>query len=176
MADQIIQVPPNSTGLKVDCSELTVGANTVERQRIVLADPATAEAFAGVQDTATVGTEYGIVVRESQRSSVYHAVAAASTNAASVKATAGQVYAWHIFNNAAYPVYVKLFNLAAAPTVGTSVPTQTIGVQAGTAVNGVSPVGVYYNTGIAIAITKGIADTDATAVLADDCVVDLEYS
>lgn len=48
MADQFIQVPPQSTGLKVDCTELTVGANLVERERINIADPTSATAIAGV--------------------------------------------------------------------------------------------------------------------------------
>ena len=39
MTDQYVQIQPNSTGLKVDTSELVVGANTVERQRMVVADP-----------------------------------------------------------------------------------------------------------------------------------------
>lgn len=34
MSDAFIQVPPDSTGKKVDAEELVVGANTVERQRI----------------------------------------------------------------------------------------------------------------------------------------------
>jgi hypothetical protein len=35
MADGLVQVPADSTGKKIDTSELTVGANTVERQRMV---------------------------------------------------------------------------------------------------------------------------------------------
>jgi hypothetical protein len=39
MAFNFIQVPPQSTGLKVDTAELTNGANTVERQIVLLGDP-----------------------------------------------------------------------------------------------------------------------------------------
>lgn len=36
-----VQVPPNSTGLKIDTSEVTTAAgNVVERQNVVIADPA----------------------------------------------------------------------------------------------------------------------------------------
>jgi len=48
MADGIVQVAPDSTGKKVDTSELTVGANTVERQRVVLADPSSPTGLAPV--------------------------------------------------------------------------------------------------------------------------------
>ena len=67
MADQFIQVPPNSTGLKVDASELTVNANTVERQRIVIAADGTAAGLAGVKNAAPTSSDYGLVVRNMPR-------------------------------------------------------------------------------------------------------------
>ena len=48
MTDGVVQLQPNSTGAKIDTSELTVGANLVERQRINIADPASAAAIAAV--------------------------------------------------------------------------------------------------------------------------------
>jgi hypothetical protein len=62
MANAIIQVPVDSTGKKVDTSELTVGVNTVERQRIVLSDDAAAAGLAAVVNAAPT-TEYGLVTR-----------------------------------------------------------------------------------------------------------------
>lgn len=65
MADNFIQPPANTgVGLKVDTSELVVGANTVERQRIVLADPAGAAALAAVSQfnntDGNAATSYGM--------------------------------------------------------------------------------------------------------------------
>ena len=40
MADALIQVPPDSTGKKVDTEELTVSGQTVERQRVQVAGTA----------------------------------------------------------------------------------------------------------------------------------------
>lgn len=48
MADAIVQVPPDSTGKKVDASSLDVGANSVIRQRIVIGDNASISGFAAV--------------------------------------------------------------------------------------------------------------------------------
>lgn len=50
MAANFVQVPAAGTGLKVDTTEITVGANVVERQNICLADPilTTAAAVANV--------------------------------------------------------------------------------------------------------------------------------
>ena len=150
--DNYVQVDPNSTGLKIDTEDLTVNGNEVQRQRIVL-----------VPGTLPQGC------------SIYHKVSAASTNAANVKATPGQIYGWRIFNNGGYPVYVKLHNSAGTPTAGAGV-VQTIGVQAGLSDAVFLPIGLAFATGIAVSIVKNIADSDATAVALNDCVVDLFYA
>lgn len=63
MADGVVQVAPDSTGKKVDASELVVGSNTVERQRVVIGDDAAAGGLAAVKATAPTGTEQALVVR-----------------------------------------------------------------------------------------------------------------
>lgn len=108
--------------------------------------------------------------------SLYHAVAAATTNAASVKASAGQVFGYFVFNAAAYPVYVKLFNKASAPTPGTDTPAFVIGVPAGGGANLSFTVPLTFGTGIGVDMVKGIADADATALAASDCVFSLQYA
>jgi len=95
--------------------------------------------------------------------------AAATTNATNVKASAGQVYGWCLTNAAAALRYVRLFNLATAPTVGTSTPTQTIILAAnGGEVCQSFDFGIVYATGIAFDITGANGDSDATAVTAND--------
>lgn len=105
----------------------------------------------------------------------YHAVAAGSNNAAVIKASAGQVYGIQGFNNAAYPVYVKLYNKATTPAPASDAVIRSIGIQAGTAFFSQIPNGLPFATGIAVAIVKGISDTDNTSVVASDCVVDIDY-
>lgn len=104
----------------------------------------------------------------------YHVVSAASANAANIKASAGQVYGIDVYNNAAYPVYVKLHNTAGTPTPGAGV-VRTVGVQSGARARVEFPTGLAFATGIGISIVKDIADAGATAVAASDCCVDLEY-
>ena len=72
MADGVIQVAPDSTGKMVDVSELTVGSNTVERQRVVIGDPTTATSLADVTQpsTAAQATDCGLVVAVSPNSHV----------------------------------------------------------------------------------------------------------
>jgi hypothetical protein len=54
----------------------------------------------------------------------------ASTNATSIKTTAGTLYCLNVTNKTAATIYVKLYNKASAPTVGTDVPVMTIPVAA----------------------------------------------
>lgn len=65
MADSFYQQPDDAanTGKKVDADSLTVGANTVYRQRIQIADPTTAAALTKVTNAAPGVTDYGIVAR-----------------------------------------------------------------------------------------------------------------
>lgn len=105
-------------------------------------------------------------------------ISAASTNATSVKASAGTLQSVIAMNNHATDIaYLKIYNLAAAPTVGTSTPVQVYALApngGGVALN-YSDGGVAFGTGIAFAITAGMADTDTTAVAANQVCVNLTY-
>jgi hypothetical protein len=102
---------------------------------------------------------------------------AATTNATSVKATAGTVWSIVATNTAASPRYLKLYNKASAPTVGTDVPVLTIPLPAGQAVtvHGGSN-GIRFGTGVALAITAGAADADTTAIAANEVKVATAYT
>lgn len=106
--------------------------------------------------------------------SMYHKVSAATDNAANIKASAGQVYGITIYNNAGYPVYVKLHNTAGVPTAGAGV-VRAFGCQAGTQTTYPITHGAAFGTGIGITIIKDITDAGTTATAASDCVVGVEY-
>lgn len=61
MTDSYVQVPADSTGKKLDTEQLTVGANTVERERMQIAGVSALQ-IASVLNAAP-STEYGVVVR-----------------------------------------------------------------------------------------------------------------
>jgi hypothetical protein len=65
MADGYIQVYPDSTGKRIDASELTVNALTVERQRMALADNTGAANVAAVVAPYTQGG-FGLAVQRFQ--------------------------------------------------------------------------------------------------------------
>jgi hypothetical protein len=93
---------------------------------------------------------------------------AATTNATSLKATAGILYAVTAMNTSAAIKYIRIYNKASAPTVGTDIPIMVIAVPATASKEVWFPVGIKFSTGIAYAITNAASATDATAVAAGD--------
>lgn len=96
----------------------------------------------------------------------------ATTNAAFIKNAAGTVYNIIASNTNASARFVKFYNKASAPTVGTDVPIITITVPAnGTVHADMGTLGHRFVTGIAIAITAGSADSDTVAIGANEVKV-----
>ncbi len=106
----------------------------------------------------------------------YHLISAATTNATSVKASAGVVYSLSAFNVSASIRFLKLYDKASAPTVGTDTPVHTLLIPPSNGgLVGPIPVGIQFSNGIALAITGAMADSDATAIGAGDVCVNLAY-
>lgn len=95
----------------------------------------------------------------------YALVSAASTNGALIITGSKVVGECSVFNPTAALIYVKLYNKATAPTVGTDVPLVTIPVP----VNGLvsldlGQLGKRFTLGLGIAITAGPLSSDVAAV------------
>ena len=102
-------------------------------------------------------------------------VSAATTNATSVVAAACTV-GWITASNVnAAARYLKVYNKASAPTVGTDVPVQTYiipGNTAGAGTNIMLPAqGMALGTGFAFALTTEATDAGTTAVAANEIVI-----
>lgn len=168
-----IQVPPDSTGKIV---ETYSPDGSTQRQAIVLGDDTAAAARAKVQAADPGASDYGLTVRTVRTpASDYHKVAAATNNAAVIKSAPGKVHGWAIFNNASYPVFVKLYDKATSPNPAADTPLLAIGIQAGIGKDFSLDLGIPFTTGIGIAIVQGIADNDNTPVALADCVVEVFY-
>jgi hypothetical protein len=103
-----------------------------------------------------------------------HTIAAASTNAKVVKASKGTLMKISASNHTASFKFVKIYDKATAPTVGTDIPKLTYGIPPNWSRD--ADLGtVAFQNGIAIAITGAAADTDATAVALNDVAVDVYY-
>lgn len=94
-----------------------------------------------------------------------------------IKATAGQLFGWFIYNDGAAEVYVKLYNATAANvTVGSTTPVMTIPIPAGSAANVEFTNGIAFGTAICAAATTGVADADTTAPAANQVVANFLYA
>lgn len=105
---------------------------------------------------------------------------AASTNATSVKASAGKLGFVSVTNINASPRYLKFYNKASAPTVGTDTPILVLLIPGNANGSGnnpaIPPQGLNFSTGIAFAITTGAADSDTGAVALNDIIVNYGYN
>ena len=91
-------------------------------------------------------------------------VAPLTVAATVVKATAGKLYSISVGNAQATAVYLKVYN-AASVTLGTTSPIQNYLVPANGTFNvSINDVGLYFSTGICIAVTGGQALLDSTAL------------
>lgn len=93
---------------------------------------------------------------------------ASTTNATVAKASMGDLFAITGYNTTAAVVYLKIYNKASAPTVGTDTPVLTIAIPPNAPVpaNCMGTGPLYFSTGIAYALTGAAADSDTTAVTA----------
>lgn len=109
----------------------------------------------------------------------YFLNSAATTNGALIITGTSAVQSFYATNIGATVAFVKLYNKATAPTVGTDVPDMIIPVPA--AVSGVPGVaslpagylGYRFALGLGIAITGAVADNDTTAIAAGQVKVKL---
>ena len=93
---------------------------------------------------------------------------AATTNATLAKNSAGDLKKITGLKATAVNCFLKIYNKASAPTVGTDTPVFTLPLMASSAFNFDFGDGYYFSTGIAWAITLLSTDADTTAIAAGD--------
>lgn len=105
--------------------------------------------------------------------------ATADTNLAVVKAAAGRVYGYSISNPSAAAKFVRLYNKATAPVIAADAGLikRTIMIPAGgIAAYHVAAGLAGFTNGIGIAATGAVGDTDATALAANDLLIQIDYA
>lgn len=85
-----------------------------------------------------------------------------NTNPTSVKASAGKLFLVNGYNSSATTTYLKFYDKATAPTVGTDVPVLTLALPA-LAVFSYDMQGFVFATGIAYGLTTDAANAGAAA-------------
>jgi hypothetical protein len=103
-----------------------------------------------------------------------HLVSAATTNATNVKASAGKLHGWYIYNSNAAARKVAFHNTAGTPTAGSGV-TDSLVIPPASAANAFTETGIAFSTGIAFTTVTDLTDAGTTAVGASDLVINLWY-
>lgn len=106
--------------------------------------------------------------------SVYHLVSAATTNATNIKASAGKVTGWYIYNSNAAARKVVFHDTAGTPTAGASVYFSLM-IPPSSGANVSFPSGIKFASGIGITTVTGLADSDSAAVALNDLIINISY-
>jgi hypothetical protein len=161
--------------VRVRCTARTSGTQS---WRFVQGTYAT-EPIPAAQVSATQPVSGTVTVNPVAPATPYFLNSAATTNSALILTGTSNVSSFYATNEGASVAYVKLYNKATAPTVGTDVPEMIIPVPA--AASGVPGVanpnigfhGFRFPLGLGIAITRNAVFSDTTAVGAGEVKVKL---
>lgn len=177
-----VELPTNGTGVIATVGAVTsitnalpAGTNAIGKlaanSGVDIGDVDITSIAAG---TNTIGN-VGIVPRTSGGFTTYHLVSGASTNATSVKASAGQLFGWYVYNSNASARKLVFHNTAGTPTAGASVFFSIV-IPPSSGANVFTDAGIAFSTGIGITTVTGLADSDSTGVAANDLIINLFYS
>ncbi len=124
------------------------------------------------------GAQYSAPLPESLNGvSAHRILSAASTNATNIKSSPGKIYTIWIRHLLAADQtrFLKIYDKATSPTVGTDVPILTIPITNSAQPIYVGDFGHAFSAGISYAITSLIADSDTTAVGLNEIVGAIWY-
>lgn len=153
------------------------GANALSPAQAVPPLPTGTNSIGNIGTVATITNNVNSVSRgvTTGGTTTTKVLSAATTNATVIKASAGQIYGLQFVNTGAGWAFVKFYNKATAPTVGTDAVIEIIGIPPGGAREVNRPIGMPFAAGIGMAITGAYTDADTTAVTAGQVVGSIQY-
>ncbi len=89
--------------------------------------------------------------------------------------SAGQIYGFYATNSATTWRYLKFYDTATAPTVGTTTPKRVFGIPPGGGGCIQFPAGMKFSNGIWAAATTGAPNSDTGDPNANEIVINVEY-
>ena len=129
----------------------------------------------GIDTPITIAAGQSVTTTPATPSSI-KLTSAATTNATSSKASAGSLFEITADNFTAAIKWLKLYDKASAPTVGTDVPILTVPIPINSSVSlNFGELGKRFTIGIAFALTGAQAVSDTTAIAAGDVHVSGSY-
>lgn len=98
-----------------------------------------------------------------------------TTNATLVSSTPRSLYKIEVFNISSTPGYLKMYNLASSPTVGSSLVVARYAAVSNGFIS-TTDIGDLYTTGLSYTFTTNLIDTDTTAIATSSTyIVNLHY-
>jgi hypothetical protein len=139
------------------------GTSSTGTLRVALASDQTTNTNPLLTKQVATTTTSGILINK--------VITAANTTPIQIKTSAGALYGWTMVNTSTTIRYVRFYNVASAPTMGTTSPAFVIPLPVGSgAVMPIMDLNIPMGTGIFYSITTGAADLDNTAPAANDVV------
>lgn len=92
-----------------------------------------------------------------------------------IKASAGKLHSYRFHNNTASAKFAKFYNRTTAAAPATDVPIFTVIIPANGIASYLNPIGKAFATGITLYVSGGIAETDTTALAANDIVGHVDF-
>ena len=130
-----------------------------------------------VDNGGTFAVQASLAPATSGGLSISRVISAATTNATSAKASAGQVFGAYLSNVNASPRYLKLYNKATTPDENDT-PVWRMAIPGNTAGAGLAktfPNGLAFGTGISYRLVAAVADNGTTAVSANEQLINVGY-
>lgn len=124
---------------------------------------------------APVQVQNGLTINSWPQTTAYRNLNVNATGV-SVKGSAGKVLGWAMYNAAGSTRFVKVYDKATAPTVGTDTPILTIPITTGQTNNQVGSLNIPFTLGIGLGATTGVADNDTGNPASNEVIVNLFYS
>jgi hypothetical protein len=170
----------NAGVVKVDLSATAGNATAVKVDGSAVNQPVTQSGTWTVQPGNTANTTAWLTTETPSTTnglSMYRRLSTADTNLDTAKASAGRLYSGYVSNTNANPRFLKIYDKASNPVLASDTPKWTVMIPGNA--SGVSGSikfhGLQFSSGIAIAITGAVGDTDTTAISANEVIVNLGY-
>lgn len=167
----VLQIRVRNDGTPASTTTLTMAFADVEQyapQQVSLTSlrPQSPSSTAPVAITNTP-TVMAILGSASSTATFSSLTTTATTNLVSIKNSRAFLAELTVFNSSAATIYVKFYNKASAPTLASDVPLFVIPIAAGAFfTQSFGPVGKMFSTGLAMAITAAVGNTDTTPIAA----------
>jgi hypothetical protein len=132
---------------------------------------------AGVQRVAIASDNSPVPVTATPATpSAFNLNSLATTNLGTIKNAAATLFGLVVSNNGAAAAFVKIYDKASNPTLASDKAVLVVPVPASGSISpNLGALGLRFATGLAIAITNLVGDTDATAVAANQVKVAMSY-